>query len=116
MVQDNGYAISVPVDVQTAGGSISRLVRSFPHLLTLECDGTDFPESYEAAGKAVEYVRQRKGPALIHAHVVRPYSHSLSDDERLYKPEEVRQQEAKRDPVTRLAHLLRRKRGSARRN
>ncbi len=67
--------------------------------MTLECDGTDFPESYEAAGKAVEYVRQRKGPALIHAHVVRPYSHSLSDDERLYKPEEVRQQEAKRDPV-----------------
>ena len=106
VVEDNGYAISVPVDVQTAGGSISALVRSFPHLLTLECDGTDFPESYEVAGKAVEYVRQRKGPALIHAHVVRPYSHSLSDDERLYKPEEVRQQEAKRDPVIRLARLL----------
>jgi 2-oxoisovalerate dehydrogenase E1 component len=106
VVEDNGYAISVPVDVQTAGGSISALVRSFPHLLTQECDGTDFPESYEVAGKAVEYVRQRKGPALIHAHVVRPYSHSLSDDERLYKPEEVRQQEAKRDPVTRLAKLL----------
>ncbi len=106
VVEDNGYAISVPVNVQTAGGSISALVRSFPHLLTQECDGTDFPESYEVAGKAVEYVRQRKGPALIHAHVVRPYSHSLSDDERLYKPEEVRQQEAKRDPVTRLAKLL----------
>ena len=106
VVEDNGYAISVPVDVQTAGGSISALVRSFPHLLTLECDGTDFPESYEVAGKAVEYVRQRKGPALIHAHVVRPYSHSLSDDERLYKPEEVRKQEAKRDPVIRLAKLL----------
>ena len=111
VVQDNGYAISVPVDVQTAGGKISGLVRSFPHLLTLECDGTDFPESYEAAAKAVEYVRQRKGPALIHAHVVRPYSHSLSDDERLYKPEEVRQQEAKRDPVTRLARLLTEEKG-----
>jgi 2-oxoisovalerate dehydrogenase E1 component len=106
VVEDNGYAISVPVDVQTAGGSISALVRSFPLLLTQECDGTDFPESYEVAGKAVEYVRQRKGPALIHAHVVRPYSHSLSDDERLYKAEEVRQQEAKRDPVLRLAKLL----------
>jgi 2-oxoisovalerate dehydrogenase E1 component len=106
VVEDNGYAISVPVDVQTAGGSISALVRSFPHLLVQECDGTDFPESYEVAAKAVEYVRRRKGPALIHAHVVRPYSHSLSDDERLYKPEEVRQQEAKRDPVTRLAKLL----------
>ncbi len=106
VVQDNGYAISVPVDVQTAGGKISGLVRSFPHLLTLECDGTDFPESYETARKAVEYVRERKGPALIHAHVIRPYSHSLSDDERFYKPEEVRQQEARRDPIARMAHLL----------
>jgi 2-oxoisovalerate dehydrogenase E1 component len=109
-VQDNGYAISVPVDVQTAGGSISRLVKSFPHLLALECDGTDFPESYEVAGKAVEYVRQRKGPALIHAHVVRPYSHSLSDDERLYKSEEVRQREAQQDPLLRLGNLLRQER------
>jgi 2-oxoisovalerate dehydrogenase E1 component len=107
VVEDNGYAISVPVDVQTAGGSISRLVKSFPHLLVVECDGTDFPESYEAAGKAVDYVRQRKGPALVHAHVIRPYSHSLSDDERLYKSEEVRQKEARRDPLVRFANLLR---------
>ena len=111
VVQDNGYAISVPVDVQTAGGKISGLVRNFPHLLTLECDGTDFPESYAAAGKAADYVRQRQGPALIHAHVVRPYSHSLSDDERLYKPEVVRQQEAKRDPVTLLGRLLAEEKG-----
>ena len=106
VVEDNGYAISVPVDVQTAGGSISRLVRDFPNLLTIECDGTDFPESYEAAARATEHVRKRQGPALIHAHVIRPYSHSLSDDERLYKPESVRQQEAKRDPLTRLSSLL----------
>jgi len=106
VIQDNGYAISVPVDVQTAGGRISGLVRSFPNLLTLECDGTDFRESYDAAAKAVEHVRHREGPALIHAHVVRPYSHSLSDDERAYKSEEVRQAEALRDPVVRLAKLL----------
>ena len=106
VVQDNGYAISVPVDQQTAGGKISGLLRSFPNLLNLECDGTDFPESYKTAAEAVAYIRQRKGPALIHAHVVRPYSHSLSDDERLYKTEEVRQQEAKRDPVARLGKLL----------
>ncbi len=111
VVQDNGYAISVPVDVQTAGGKISGLTRSFPNLLTLECDGTNFPESYQTAAEAVEYVRQRKGPALIHAHVVRPYSHSLSDDERAYKPEEIREQEAKRDPVIRLARLLIEERG-----
>ncbi|MFB3921621.1 MAG: thiamine pyrophosphate-dependent enzyme [Terriglobia bacterium] len=106
VVQDNGYAISVPVDHQTAGGSISKLVRSFPDLLTLECDGTDFPESYETARQAVEHIRNRRGPSLIHAHVVRPYSHSLSDDERAYKPEEIRRQEAKRDPVHRMAKLL----------
>ncbi len=106
VVEDNAYAISVPVDVQTAGGNISRLVRNFPHLLTLERDGTNFLESYDAAAKAVEHVRQRQGPALLHAHVIRPYSHSLSDDERLYKPEEIRQQEAKRDPLTLWAKQL----------
>ena len=106
VVEDNGYAISVPVDDQTAGGSISGLVKDFPGLMTVECDGTDFVESYEAAGKAVSYVRTQRKPALIHAHVIRPYSHSMSDDERLYKPEEVRQEEAKRDPVQNLAHYL----------
>jgi 2-oxoisovalerate dehydrogenase E1 component len=106
LVEDNGYAISVTVDIQTAGGSISKLVRGFPNLLTLECDGTDFIASYEAAGKAVEYARERKGPALLHAHCIRPYSHSLSDDERVYKPERVRQEEAKRDPVTLAAKFL----------
>ncbi len=107
LVEDNGWAISVPVDVETPGGSISRLVQSFPNLLTLECDGTDFLESYEAAGKAVDHTRHRRGPALVHAHVIRPYSHSLSDDERLYKPDELRQQEAKRDPLLRLSQYLR---------
>jgi len=106
MVEDNGYAISVPVDAQTPGGSISRLVKSFPDLLTLECDGTRFAESYEAAAEAVEYVRRRRGPSLLHAHVVRPYSHSLSDDERLYKSPELRQQEARRDPLPQLSRWL----------
>ncbi len=106
LVEDNGWAISVPVDVQTAGGSISRLVKSFPNLLTVECDGTEFLESYDAAGKAVEYVRERRGPALLHAHVIRPYSHSLSDDERFYKSEELRRQEAKRDPLARWRQYL----------
>jgi 2-oxoisovalerate dehydrogenase E1 component len=106
VVEDNGYAISVPVDIQTAGGNISRLLRSFPDLLTIECDGTDFLQAYEAAGRAVDYCRNRRGPALIHAHVVRPYSHSLSDDERLYKTEAVRQEEAARDPLARWAKYL----------
>ncbi|MGH9327581.1 MAG: alpha-ketoacid dehydrogenase subunit alpha/beta [Terriglobia bacterium] len=106
LVEDNGYAISVPVDVQTAGGSISKLLRGFPDLLTVECDGTEFVAAYEACQRAVEHARKRRGPALVHARVVRPYSHSLSDDERLYKSEAVRQQEALRDPVARCRDYL----------
>jgi 2-oxoisovalerate dehydrogenase E1 component len=106
LIEDNGYAISVPVEVQTAGGSISRLVSSFPGLYVEECDGTDFLASYETLNRAVEYARERRGPALVHAHVIRPYSHSQSDDETLYRPEEERVNEAARDPIKRLGDLL----------
>jgi 2-oxoisovalerate dehydrogenase E1 component len=106
VVEDNGYAISVPVKAQTPGGNISRLLRDFPDLLVEECDGTDFGSSYEAAGRAVEHIRRRRGAALLHAHVIRPYSHSLSDDEKLYKSEAVRLAEAQRDPLARLAAQL----------
>ena len=106
LVEDNGYAISVPVDVQTAGGDISKLVASFPDLLVRSVDGTDFPTCYRTMQEAVEYVRSRRGPAFVHAHVTRPYSHSLSDDERLYKTPEERAAEALRDPIVRLGELL----------
>ncbi len=106
LIEDNGFAISVPVEVQTAGGSISDLVRSFPGLHVATVDGTDFPASYRVMGEAVAYARARLGPALVHAKVVRPYSHSLSDDERLYKTTRERDAEAARDPVKRLARLL----------
>ncbi|MGH7506563.1 MAG: thiamine pyrophosphate-dependent dehydrogenase E1 component subunit alpha, partial [Longimicrobiales bacterium] len=90
VIEDNGYAISVPVEVNTAGGSISQLVSGFPGLHIEEFDGCDVLESYEAAEHAIAYARERKGPALLHAHVVRPYSHSMSDDERVYRPEPER--------------------------
>jgi 2-oxoisovalerate dehydrogenase E1 component len=106
MIEDNGYAISVPVEVQTAGGSISRLFGNFPNLLVEECDGTDVMVSYAACRRAVEYIRSGKGPAMVHGHVIRPYSHSLSDDERLYRPDSEREKDAKRDPVTRLQMFL----------
>jgi 2-oxoisovalerate dehydrogenase E1 component len=106
IVEDNEYAISVPVEVNTAGGSISKLVTGFPGLLIETCDGTDVWESYEVMGRAVEYARTRQGPALVHAKVIRPYSHSLSDDEKFYKTEVMRQEEAQRDPVTRTAARL----------
>lgn len=106
IVEDNEYAISVPVEVNTAGGSISKLVTGFPGLLIETCDGTDVWESYEVMGRAVEYARTRQGPALVHAKVIRPYSHSLSDDEKFYKTEVMRQEEAQRDPITRTAARL----------
>ncbi len=106
LVEDNGYAISVPVEVQTPGGSISDLVERFPGLKVLRCDGTDFLESHETMTEAVAWCRARKGPALVHARCVRPYSHSLSDDERLYKTPAERAEEATRDPLTKFATLL----------
>jgi 2-oxoisovalerate dehydrogenase E1 component len=106
LIEDNGYAISVPVEVQTAGGSISKLVANYPGLFLQECDGTEVLESYAACKKAVEYCRARQGPALIHAHVTRPYSHSLSDDEKLYKCPEEREEESRRDPLPKFGLFL----------
>ena len=106
LIEDNGYAISVPIEVQTAGGSISKLVCGFPGLHVSECDGTDPFESYAVCKEAAQYCRERRGPALVHAHVTRPYSHSLSDDEKLYKAPEEREEEARRDPISNLALRL----------
>jgi 2-oxoisovalerate dehydrogenase E1 component len=106
LIEDNGYAISVPVEVQTAGGDVSKLLRSFPCLHVDSIDGTDFPASLKAMREAVAYVRARKGPAVVHAKVTRPYSHSYSDDEKLYKTKAEREAEAARDPIKRLAEHL----------
>ncbi|MEE2786857.1 MAG: dehydrogenase E1 component subunit alpha/beta [Myxococcota bacterium] len=99
LVEDNGYAISVPVEVQTAGGSISALVENYPNLLIKRVDGCDVVASYDAMTEAVEWCRARRGPALVHASVIRPYSHSMSDDERAYRPDNERQAEHERDPI-----------------
>ena len=106
LVEDNGYAISVPVEVQTPGGDVSRLVESFPNLKVLRCDGTDFLASYRTMGEAVACVRRERKPAFVHAKVIRPYSHSLSDDERLYKTPDEREAESRRDPITRMRQFL----------
>jgi 2-oxoisovalerate dehydrogenase E1 component len=106
VVEDNGYAISVPVEVQTAGGNISRLVANFPNFHFEEVDGTDPVASFAAIRRAVGHCRARKGPGFVHAHVIRPYSHSLSDDERLYRPDKERQIDAARDPITRMQMFL----------
>jgi len=106
VIEDNGYAISVPVEVQTAGGSISNLVSGFPGLHIVGCDGTDLVDSYRAVGEAVGYTRRRRRPSLVHAHCTRPYSHSMSEDESDYRPEEERSAQRERDPLTRAHSLL----------
>jgi 2-oxoisovalerate dehydrogenase E1 component len=106
LVEDNGYAISVPVEVGVAGGDISQLVSGFPNLYIQKCDGTNPIESYETFKRAVEYCRAKKGPAFVHAKVIRPYSHSLSDDEKLYRPAEEREKDAAVDPLKTYAEYL----------
>tara|TARA_B100001123_G_scaffold444354_1_gene592936 strand:+ start:4366 stop:6495 length:2130 start_codon:yes stop_codon:yes gene_type:complete len=106
VIQDNGYAISVPVEAQTPGGDISRLVQSFPALKVISVDGTDAAASLLAMQQAVRYTRQRSGPALVHARVTRPYSHSMSDDESAYKSATERETELSRDPLVRCSELL----------
>ena len=105
LVEDNGYAISVPVDVQTPAATSRACVDGFPGLRIFRCDGTDYLASYRTLREAVTHVRDRKGPALVHATVTRPYSHSFSDDEKLYKTPGEREAEARRDPLVRMRQL-----------
>jgi 2-oxoisovalerate dehydrogenase E1 component len=106
LIEDNGYAISVPVEVQTTGGSISKLVRTFPNLLVREVDGCDPLASLSVLTEAAAWCRSRQGPALVHAHVIRPYSHSLSDDEALYRASSEREVDAQRDPLLLFSRRL----------
>ena len=106
LVQDNGYAISVPVERQTAGGNIARLVEHFPGLAVFECDGTDFLASHATMTQAIERCRREQAPVLVHALCIRPYSHSLSDDEKLYKTPAERKAEALRDPLVNFPEWL----------
>ncbi len=102
VVEDNGYAISTPVEANTPGGNISRLVANFPNFHFAEIDGTDPIACYAAMIEAADYCRSGNGPALVHGHVIRPYSHSLSDDERLYRSAAELQADAARDPISRM--------------
>jgi 2-oxoisovalerate dehydrogenase E1 component len=99
MIEDNGYAISVPVEVNTPGGNISRLVANFPNFHFQEIDGTDVEGCLRAFQTAAQYCRAGNGPAFVHGHCIRPYSHSLSDDDKLYRSAEEREADAMRDPI-----------------
>jgi 2-oxoisovalerate dehydrogenase E1 component len=107
LIEDNGYAISVPVAVQTAGGNVANLVKNFPNLFWVgEINGCDPVESYGVLNEAIAHCRTRKGPAFVRAQVTRPYSHSMSDDESKYKSKTERDAEAQRDCLTSYARFL----------
>ncbi len=106
VVEDNGYAISTPVETNTPGGNISKLVVNFPDFHFAEVDGTDALASYQAMREAVAFCRARKGPALVHGHVIRPYSHSQSDDEKSYRVDAEREADALRDPIGKMQAYL----------
>jgi 2-oxoisovalerate dehydrogenase E1 component len=106
-VEDNGYAISTPVEVSMSGGNISRLVANFPNFFFIEVDGTDPEASFHAFQAAVAHCRAGLGPAFVHGHCMRAYSHSLSDDDRLYRPQAERDADQLRDPLVKMrARLL----------
>ncbi len=106
LVEDNGYAISVPVEIQTPGGDIAQLVSTFPGLDVISVDGTDALASYAAMRRALAHARSGRGPALVKANVVRLYSHSASDNDGQYKSSEERDAERARDPLGRFAEFL----------
>src|ERR1700678_2968988 len=106
VVEDNGYAIIVPVEVNTSGGNISRLVANFPNFFFAEVDGTDAEACLRVFQDAVAHCRAGLGPAFVHGHVVRPYSHSLSDDDKLYRSTAEREADAMRDPLAKLQMRL----------
>ncbi len=105
-VEDNGYAISVPVEVNTPGGNISRLVANFPNFHFAEIDGTDAEVCFHAFKAAADHCRAGLGPALVHGHCIRSYSHSLSDDDKLYRSAAERSADALRDPIAKLQMRL----------
>lgn len=108
VIQNNKWAISVPVENQTAGknASVLEMMKGYENLLRLEVDGTDFLQSHAIAQSAFKYARNGNGPVLIEAHVVRLFSHSSSDDQKKYRPQDSLQKDLQKDPIELFSNLL----------
>ena len=105
-VQDNGYAISVPVAEQTAGGSVWPMLGGYPGLARVRYDGTDFFTAYAVGQAAVRHMREGHGPVALLADVVRLLPHSSSDDHKKYRTAESIDADRGRDPIPKLAARL----------
>ncbi len=108
VIQNNKWAISVPVENQTAGknASITEMMKGYENLLRINADGTDYEEMKNVAEEAYDYAISGKGPVLVEAHVVRLFSHSSSDDQKKYRSKESLEEDLKKDPIERLAKSL----------
>jgi 2-oxoisovalerate dehydrogenase E1 component len=105
-IQNNRFAISVPIEQQTAGASVFKVVAGFEGLNRFHIDGTDFLESYATAKEAVRLARSGKGPSMIYADVVRLRSHSASDAQEKYRSKEAIEKDKIRDPILKLEKLF----------
>jgi 2-oxoisovalerate dehydrogenase E1 component len=105
-IQDNRLAISVPVEIQTAGGSVYDVVSGFKGLERFDVDGSNFVEVFAAMQKAVERARRGGGPSLVHANVVRLLPHSSSDDQLKYRAKEDVERDKAKDPLPKMTHFL----------
>jgi 2-oxoisovalerate dehydrogenase E1 component len=108
VIENNGYAISVPISQQTGGSSssIAEMMAGYETLLRLKIDGTDFEESYNAVQKALDYMKSGKGPVLIEAEVVRLQSHSSSDDQKKYRDKKELEKDSLNCPINKLSQKL----------
>ncbi len=106
LIENNKYAISVPVTDQVAGGSVAKMVRGYEGLDARCVDGCDYPAMYQVAGAAVARARKGEGPTLIEAQVVRLLAHSSSDDQRKYRDAGDLEEDLRRDPLPRFERLL----------
>ena len=108
VIENNRYAISVPISQQTGGvgGSIAEMMAGYESLLRMKIDGTDFEESHNSVKKALDYLKSKKGPVLIEAEVVRLQSHSSSDDQKKYREHEELEKDLMNCPINKLSHKM----------
>ncbi len=104
-IEDNGYAISVPSDLQTPGGNIASNLASFENLKINEASGTDPLEAAQAILSSLEYVRSGKGPCLLRLTVPRLAGHAFTDKQR-YKTEQQLDADRSQDPLLKLERFL----------
>lgn len=105
-IQDNKYAISVPITEQTAGANVYNITAGYEGLTRARYDGTDFFTAYAVGKAAVEHIRAGKGPVALVADVVRLLPHSSSDSHDKYRTTEELERDRRRDPIERMVARL----------